>query len=987
MLGVTHASVHWRNQWVMLVIILLLFFCSGATALIYEVLWSKYLTLLFGSTVQAQTVVLAIFMGGLALGNRLFGRCADRAARPLALYGYLEIAVGLWAFCFSYLYKAADYVFAALGSRLLDHSGWLLLLKGALSAALLLWPTILMGGTLPLLAAWLQRSTTDAGRRSARFYSTNSLGAVLGAGLAGFFLVTWLGLPVTVQMTGLVNVLVGFVAVGIAKKQAERQDASQPATGTAGPDIAASAGAGSLLRWGCVLVAVTGAVSMGLEVLASRCLSLIFGASLQAFAIVLMAFILGIGLGSAVIATRQRKEWPKETMTIVLVLAASAWIGLLVYNIETLVDLYRHARTGLNSNSTGYFYHQVLAGFFAMLVLGVPAAALGSVLPLWIRALSSNSELLGERVGRLLTWNTLGAVGGVLLTGFVLMPRLGLRGSFATLALVLSGLALLVAWAAGRRLTAGLATLVAGLLVLISATGGANWRAVLSSGVFRWREREFTPGLMAERLRNTRMPFYEDAADATVTVEEQVRGADMGLALRINGKPDASTRTDVATQFLLAHLPLLARPESKDVFVFGFGSGITANSVLGHPVERLTIAENCEPVLRAAPLFAPWNHGVLTNARTHIVREDARTVLKLSHQQFDVIIAEPSNPWTVGVGSVFSRDFYEIAAKRLKPGGVMAQWFHVYENNDAIVELVMRTFGSVFPVIEIWDPGSGDIILLGSQQPWRSDRAVHQQLFTREEPRRELAEIGITTPEALLARQFASQRTGFAVPGPGPIQTDDYPILEYQAPRAFFIGGIANRFQLFDERTWQAGMAPADKVAQLASLDAPNLKSIFSRFGSVNGDVELYLNSLNGGGLELTGGGMAPPWVFAGVASRTLHPPPMAATNAVARRLFDAEVALRSDPAKRHEALEQIEQILLATGTPAEHQCEGWSAAYYTCLATQASLGLGDGAKARKLLLAGLKLEPNSEIMHYLSRIMAREGVLRAEEMPAGTVL
>jgi predicted membrane-bound spermidine synthase len=464
--------------------ILLLFFCSGATALIYEVLWSKYLTLLFGSTVQAQTVVLAIFMGGLALGNRLFSRRADRAARPLACYGYLEIAVGLWAFFFSYLYKAADSVFAALGSRLLDHSNWLLLLKGALSAALLLGPTIGMGGTLPLLAAWLQRSSPDAGRRSARFYSTNSLGAVLGAGLAGFFLVTWLGLPVTVQVTGLANVLIGFTAVGIARKQAARQEPLAPASATAGPSPAASAATGSLFRWGCVLVALTGAVSMGLEVLASRCLCLIFGASLQAFAIVLMAFILGIGLGSAVIATRQRKEWPKETTTIVLVLGAAAWIGLLVYNIETLVDLYRHARSGLNSNSMGYCYYQVLAGIFSMLVLGVPAAALGSVLPLWIRVLSDKSELLGERIGRLLTWNTLGAVGGVLLTGFVLMPQIGLRGSFAALALALSGVALVVAWAAGQRMTAGAAGVVAGLLAACSvpayfAGGKRNLRPAL----------------------------------------------------------------------------------------------------------------------------------------------------------------------------------------------------------------------------------------------------------------------------------------------------------------------------------------------------------------------------------------------------------------------------------------------------------------------------------------------------------------------------
>src|SRR6266545_749307 len=159
-----------------------LFFCSGATALVYEVVWSKYLTLMFGSTVRAQTVVLAAFMGGLALGNRLFGARADRAPQPLAIYGYVEVAIGLYAFCFNWFYQLADTLFIRLGTDQLDHRGWLLLLKGALSAGLLMGPTILMGGTLPLLAAWLQRRSADAGRWSARFYSINSLGAVFGSG-------------------------------------------------------------------------------------------------------------------------------------------------------------------------------------------------------------------------------------------------------------------------------------------------------------------------------------------------------------------------------------------------------------------------------------------------------------------------------------------------------------------------------------------------------------------------------------------------------------------------------------------------------------------------------------------------------------------------------------------------------------------------------------------------------------------------------------
>ena len=217
-------------------LILTLFFCSGAMALVYEVVWTKYLTLLFGSTVQAQTVVLAVFMGGLALGNRVFGQRADRLQKPLAMYGGLEVALGLYAFFFPLLYKIADGMFVAAGSHLVNHSGWLLAFKGLLSVALLLGPTVLMGGTLPVLAAWLQKSVPDAGRRSARFYSVNSLGAVCGAGLAGFLLVTWLGMTASLQATAIANVLVGFTALAIARMQiAEEIPSTSVETSTPAP--------------------------------------------------------------------------------------------------------------------------------------------------------------------------------------------------------------------------------------------------------------------------------------------------------------------------------------------------------------------------------------------------------------------------------------------------------------------------------------------------------------------------------------------------------------------------------------------------------------------------------------------------------------------------------------------------------------------------------------------------------------------------------
>ena len=962
-------------------IILLLFAGSGATALVYEVIWSKYLALLLGSTIQAQTVVLAVFMGGLALGNKLFSRRADTASRPLKIYGGIELAIGIYALLFPTLYRLADAVFVGAGSNLLDHSGELLLLKGALSVALLAVPTILMGGTLPVLAAWLQRSGADASRRSARFYSTNSLGAVFGAGLAGFFLVQKFGLSGTMLLTALANVLIGVVAILMGRRAAA--GLAKPAADEEAIPAATAGAPANIFLWGCVLVAVTGGVSMGLEVLASRCLGLIFGSSLQVFAIVLMAFILGIGLGSAVIASPRFRHWPKETTTIGLLLAAAGLIGLLVFNIENLVTVYRHARSGLSATAMGYRYYLVLTSVVSIGILGLPAAALGSVLPLWIRMVAGTPNHLGDRVGRLLTWNTLGAVGGVLLTGFGLMPHLGLRGSFAALALALAAAAIITALATGRRPAAGAGAVLAGLLVLVAATGGDGWRYVFTSGIFRKHDTDATLAAKVDHRTEFQLLYYKDAADATVSVEREIGG--MGeLSLIINGKPDASTFGDYTTQILLGQIPLGAKPGSRDVFCFGLGSGITAATVLGYPISHLTVAENCAPVLAAASLFAPWNHGVVTNSRVRIYQEDARTVLKLSPQQYDVIISEPSNPWMVGIGSVFSREFYQIAASRLKPGGLMTQWFHTYELDDEVIKLVVRTFGSVFPSMEIWDLGAGDIMLLGSARPWKSDPEVYRRAFELDGPRGDLNTVGLASPEAMMVRQMASQRTAFAVAAPGRLQQDDVPVLEYEAPRAFyiFLARTALGLQHFDERTWQVELAPTEKNRVLARVGAANALQILSEpFGSMDAELMSYLNAVNKGqtGRE-QGLLMSMPCIFQGTNGMMLFMPLSAQTNAVARQLFDAEMAIKTGSTNQLAALESIKNILAAMHADSLPD-RGRSAAYYADLGIKTCLRQGNAALAKAILLQALQLDPQSEQLGYLARIMVREGLLQAGEI------
>lgn len=958
--------------------ILFLFFCSGATALVYEVVWSKYLSLIFGSTAYAQTVVLAVFMGGLALGNRIIGARSDLLQKPLAGYGSLEVLVGLYAFCFPLLYKAADRVFTLAGSPLLDHSLLLLLLKCVISIALLLLPTVMMGGTLPLLSAWLQKQSNDAGRWSARFYSTNSLGAVFGAWFAGFILIRSIGMVSTLQMTALANVLLGFTAIAIARRSQTSADSLTDSSATvAAGDTDSNT---KTLFWITAMVAITGGVSMGLEVLASRSLTLIFGASVQAFATVLMAFILGIGLGGAAAASPRMKRWRYESTIFALLLVAAAIVGILVVGIEKWVDAYRHIRVGLARTEMGYRFYQIIAAGFSMIVLGIPAGLIGAVLPLCLR-LVSNQQGFGNRVGRLLTWNTLGAVVGVLLTGFILMPSLGLRSAFFILALALCAAVFLLAWHFRKWAFFISSGSIAVFLAISCLVGGEGWRHVLTSGVFRSRETAVDPNVMELRKKFMKIVFYEDGPDATVSVE---RGTDNEMGLRISGKAEASTQGDLPTQLIVAHLPMLMRPQSKDVFVLGLASGITCRGLLAYPIEHLTVAENCAPVLRAAEFFSTWNRGVLTNPVTKVRLEDGRTVLKLSPKPYDVIVSEPSNPWFASVGSVFNKEYYEIASSRLKPGGFMVQWFHVYEMQDPIVEMVIRTFASVFPNMEIWDASYGDLVLLGSNQPWVSTPETLRKAYEIGLVRKDLESIGLGTPETFWARQFASQRTARFIAGPGPIQSDMFPMLEYDAPLAFYIGENAHGLMRYDERTWQSALAPAETSATVSRLDLSTLAAIFEN-ASVNPNIQRAIKLRQECANQEAGKSALwelaeSPVIFDALSTRMSDNLP-SSVDENSKTLFRARDILRARPQAWAEQIQQIRTVLLSELARAATMQPQPARAQFAAEAARVALNHREFSLANEMIMLGAKFAPGEPELPYLMRLVQNEKELQPQRL------
>jgi len=914
------------------------------------------------------------------------GGKADAARRPLVGYGCLEIGIGLFAFCFASIYAGADTLYTALGVQVLDQYLLLLILKTAMSIGLLIVPTVLMGGTLPLLASWLERAVSDPGRASARFYAVNSLGAVIGAWLSGFILVRQLGMVSSLQAAAIVNVLVGLIAVGIGRRQ-DLAVTTKPAPNPLSADRSSAE-----IRWPFILVALSGGLSMGLEVVASRGMALVFGSSLQAFAIALMGFILGIGCAGATVSSPRAARWSRDTACAMALLGAGAALATLMSGVEFWVDIYRHAKVHLEPSPKGYLYYELFTGLAAIAALGTPAALIGAVLPLCIKN-DQTPGSLGKHVGRLIAWNTVGAVVGVLVTGFILMPRIGLRGALGASSVILCLASVVTLWRAGSPRLALLPSTAAAAFLGLALFGGEGWRLVISSGVFRERVRQVDTRYMKWRHDHIRLLYYEDGADATVSVETGDGSTEFGIladddpALRINGKVDATAMGDFPTQQMIAQLPMLARPQSKEVFVLGFGSGITAGALLGHPVDRVTIAENCVPVLRAGQCFTKWNRGVLTDRRVRILEEDARTVLKLGGEKYDIIINEPSNPWTVGVGSVFSREFYEIAANGLKDDGIIAQWFHVYENNDALVAMILRTFSSVFPYMEIWDPRAGDVVMLGSKHPWKSDPSVYAKIFEREIPRADFKALGLLTPESVWARQIASQRTASLIPGPGPLQSDAFPILEYDAPAAFFIGASSRLLFKFDERTWQSDLAPDDKFSALRKLPDEQIRSVFGKYDSVNLDLQKLLfwrvrlpeHPVDPAPMS----GKHPlPSLF-----RPAYPPPSfvappANADPAIRDLAQAEIFLDLNSTNKPQGIALVAAVLERQMKEHSPSIAPADTTYSAAQAVRVAFRLGRKDDAVRLLTLAATLDPTSYDLAYLGRFLTREGWISPTSPP-----
>ena len=798
MIKLTEAINHRRDAaWV----ILLCFFASGMSSLVYQVVWVRELVLVFGATTFAVSTVLTSFMGGLALGSYYFGRRSERVTRPLRLYGLLEIGIGLYGI-------AVPLIFAALPS--VYHSFWrwtqfpffaLSFVRFLFATLVLIVPTALMGATLPVLASFYARDAVRIGLRVGALYALNTFGAVLGAAATGFVLIPAVGMNATTTTAATINILLGVVALTVSRRIEAARSAEAVPDLSKGPPLSQKKARTfdrevSRRQVATVIAgfAVSGFVALSYEVIWSRVLSLIIGSSVYAFSIMLTTFLIGLA-GGAAIAARfvDRIRMPVLTFALLEVgVGVASLIGAYLFDDlpYVFVQLYRW----IDSSAFGLL---LFARFLvASLVIIVPTLLLGALFPLVVRIISSGKRIraAGRTVGDAYAANTVGAIAGSFASGFILVPWLGLLGSMRLCVALNFIVAAITFIAAGYdssaeksqrlRTRAGIGVAASVIMVIAAVLISPPWDPeIMSSAVYRYAPSltDKTRQELSDYLKHGQGEtiFYKEGITATVAVQQQGGGR----VLKVNGKPEASTAGDMPTQILIGALPLLVREKSDDVLLIGLGSGVTLGSVEQFPVKHVTCVELEPAVIEASHRFEDVNNKPLDDPRLRLVSNDGRNFIYTTDEKFDVIVSEPSNPWVTGVANLFTLEYFKRGAERLKDDGLFSQWLQIYEMAPEDVRTLIATFRAAFPQVYLFRGAEGDLMLLGSKSERRlnlSNISAHLQDSTISA---DLKRVGTTRASDIISRFYLGPAEITNLSAGARLNTDDNALIEFNAPR------------------------------------------------------------------------------------------------------------------------------------------------------------------------------------------------------------
>ncbi len=753
-----------------LISIILTFF-TGFTALIFQNTWHRYLNYLLGSQSQATAMILAVFLGGMSIGYFIYGHLTQKFPRSLfKLYGITELLIGVWAIFSPVIFRAvSDFEIDGFLAEL----GVSLIFLGP--------PTILMGGTIPVLTQTLSRDLKSSTRTHSQVYSFNTLGAALGSFLAGFYFLPTFGLAVSLFYMGSINVSVGIIFYLLDETlQLEKKELTNLSLPEEKPKAFP-------IKWLWVIVFISGFVTLGLEALLIRMVGLSIGSSTYTFSIIVGIFVFCIALGGWVVGT-----FKKISIQAIGYLLGLTGISLLIlYNSIETWPYYSQTIRAVFSNSPYAFspYFATISLAFAGALL-IPILLCGAALPLCFNFAKRSVDSLGSNTGTLYALNTLGCVSGALLAGYYLLLWCNLNEVFLLLIYMVAFSGLLSLGFSWNRVgnTSRLRLLVVFFIFLTILSRQSPWENHLFSiGTFRDRG---APPPTFEAFKTTinknESWFYRDGPAATVAVISTPGSQD--LSILINGKAEANTSGDLATMQLLSHIPILLTENPENVCVIGFGSGITAG-VAGQykEVRQIDLIEINPVVIEAGKLFETFNYHALSNPKTRVVITDAFRHLRNGTKKYDTIISEPSNPWMFGVANLFTQEFFQLISDRLSMNGVFFQWFHGYSLSLNTVRLIMSTFQTVFPHYYVFQTQETDFGILGSKTPISNERLkVMAQRLSREGKNQALMDFGATDIESFLALETISGRAIELFTEGGGWHTLENPKLDYWAGKDFF---------------------------------------------------------------------------------------------------------------------------------------------------------------------------------------------------------
>jgi spermidine synthase len=772
-------------------IILLAFTASGCAGLIYESVWSHYLGLYLGHAAYAQTLTLAIFMGGMTLGAYVTSRYIDKIRNALMGYAIAELILGVAGLAFHFIYTAFidfsyDTVFPGLGSiGLINFYKWT-------SGALLILPqSIILGSTFPLLcSALIRREQEGIGKHISVLYFSNSIGAAAGALIATFMLIPAIGMPGAMLTSGIINIAIAVITYSVSKhpEQSSRLDESDELSRDAKTTIVV-----------LVAAALTGAVSFMYEIAWIRMLNLVLGTSLHAFEIMLSAFIAGLALGGWWIRNRIEKIPDLLRFTgqvqIFMGLAAISTLTLYAESFGWVATLLNET---IQKTDTGYVFYNLATSLISGLIMIPATFCAGMTLPLLTTHLlrKQHNE---SAIGRVYASNTIGAICGIVFAVHIGMTQLGLKWLIVFAGIIDIGLGIYLIFYMGRSLKwISLPSRLAATGLVVLATLGLITEldpSRLSSGSFRYARTE-TPGEIL---------FYKDGKTASISVEKV---AEFGANISTNGKPDASLRTnlnsgdeqsavtrnlwsDEVTMTMLGSIAYLVNPDIRDVANIGFGSGLTSHVLLSNPSLASLDTIEIEPVMvEGARLFMSRNALAYEDPRSNIRIEDAKTFFAAHQKKYDAIISEPSNPWVAGVGNLFTVEFYEHMKNHLTDEGLMVQWLHLYEISLPTLLTALSSLNHTFPNYELYTSVPGDILIVASPDAGKdlSIKPTWEQIPSA--LKSELEIVGLDSIWSISSRNLITRKEIDAlIKASDASQNSDYfPLLSLNAPRDRFKG-------------------------------------------------------------------------------------------------------------------------------------------------------------------------------------------------------